>query len=339
MPVTLKDIADELNISVNAVSRALRNMPDIGQETTQLVHETAERLGYRKNLAASYLKTARSMTFGIVIPDICNPVFSHIYKGIEGVCRDRHYALMVGNSNESADDEKTIITNMISHGVDGVFVVPVNKNKSRYSQLTAAEIPLILLQRKSAKAQANLVQSNDCEGGYLAAEHLYSLGHRRFLLVFANMNVSSAKERYDGFLACLSSHGLKKDSVKVIECDLSRSDGYAKTKAWLDLHPDLDGVSAIFCFSDYIASGVYSALSERGLSVPDDVSVVGYDNNEYSGIVYPPLTTVDILPHEIGTRAAKLMLELIKKKSEKTTEIIISPKLTVRSSTKNNKRD
>jgi len=332
--VTLKDIAEELNISVNAVSRALRNMPDIGQDTTRLVHETAERMGYRKNLAASYLKTAKSMTLGIVIPDICNPVFSYIYKGIEGVCRERHYALMVGNSNENPEEEKTLIANMISHGVDGVFIVPCNASRTRYSQLRSAGIPFILLQRKSSRAQADLVQSNDFEGGYYAAEHLYRLGHRRFLLVFASMSTSSAKERYDGFFAYLSERGLGRDSIKIIECDASRANGYAVMRRELEEHPDIGGATAIFCFSDYIAHGVYSALSEAGLSVPGDVSVVGYDNNEYSGIIHPPLTTVDILPREIGTRAAGLMLELARKKSEKITEIIISPKLMVRESTR-----
>ena len=108
MSVTLKDIADELNISTNAVSRALRNMPDISQETTSLVHQTAERLGYRKNIAASCLKTSKSMMFGIVVPDICNPVFSYMYKGIEKICSQTNYSLMLGNSNENPKEENTM---------------------------------------------------------------------------------------------------------------------------------------------------------------------------------------------------------------------------------------
>ncbi|MBE6583894.1 MAG: LacI family transcriptional regulator [Ruminococcaceae bacterium] len=340
MPVTLKDIAEELNISTNAVSRALRNMPDIGLETTKLVHETAQKLGYRKNLAASYLKTARSMTLGIIVPDVCNPVFSYMYKGIEKVCSKMGYTLMLSNSSESAEKELSRIDSMIAHGVDGVFIVPGVQSSKYYEQLDAAHVPYVILQRKSNSKPANFVQSDDYEGGYLAAKHLYELGHRRFLLVLASVYVSSAQDRRNGFVAYLKEQDLSESAIQIIECDASRDSGYEVTREWLEQQPDhkhLDA-TAIFCFSDYVTCGVYTALAEYGLSVPDDISVVGYDNNEYSGMISPALTTVDLLPYDIGKHAARLMLDILQ--SEQTqaddnpTKVIISPKLVVRSSTK-----
>lgn len=335
MSVTLKDIAEELNLSVNAVSRALRNMSDISPETTKLVQETAQRLGYRKNLAASYLRSAKSMMLGIIIPDICNPVFSYMYKSIEKKCMENNYTLMLGNSNENFKQETSMIENMVAHGVDGIFIVPSKESQPQYPVLEQANIPYVLLQRKNALNKKNFVQSDDYEGGYLAAEHLYSLGHRDFLLVFTNMRISSANERYNGFIAYLKENGLSQNNVQLLECDSTRAGGCECTKNWLK-NQDVKNLSAtaIFCFSDYIAYGVYSALFEYGLNVPQDVSVMGYDNNEYSAIIHPRLTTVDILPYDIGNHSAKMMLGLLTDKKTETDGVVISPKLIVRSSTK-----
>ena len=335
MPVTLKDIAEELNLSVNAVSRALRNMSDIGPETTKLVQETAQKLGYRKNLAASYLKTAKSMMFGIIVPDICNPVFSYMYKGIEKICNQTDYTLMLGNSNENSIKENKLIDNMVAHGVDGIFIVPSKESDAIYPRIEQANIPCVLLQRKGKDQEFNFVQSNDYEGGYLAAKHLYSLGHRMFLLVFTDMQISSARERYNGFCAFLKEQNVDKSNIEVLVCDSTRAGGYEVMNDWLNNQKGKKlSANAIFCFSDYIAYGVYSALFKNGFNIPDDVSVIGYDNNEYSDIIHPKLTTIDILPYDIGKHSAKLMLDLIENDKLKSKGIVITPTLTIKESAK-----
>lgn len=335
MSVTLKDIAEELNVSINTVSRALRDMPDISQETTCLVKETALRLGYRKNLAASCLKTAKSMMLGIVVPDICNPVFSYMYKGIELACNETDYTLMLGNSNGDPEKESKILLNMLDHGVDGIFLVPGMKDGQVVEVLKNAEIPYVLLQRRYAGVETNIVQSSDYEGGRLAAEHLYGLGHRSFLYISAPMYISSAKERYDGFAAYLRQQGMPDPVIEVLECDSTRNGGYRAAKEWLG-SKDGSSATAIFCFSDYMAYGVYEAITEAGLKVPGDISVIGYDNNEYSEMIYPPLTTVDMLPFEIGSKSAEKMLVLLDNREElgESPETILSPKLILRESTK-----
>ena len=340
MSVTLKDIAEELNISATAVSRALRNMPDIGPDTTKLVHQTAERLGYRKNLAASYLKTAKSMMFGIIVPDICNPVFSYMYKGIEEKCNKKQYAIMLSSTNESFEQETSMIDKMVAHGVDGLFIVPCNESDAYYPQLDTANIPYVILQRTNSAKSPFLVKSNDYEGGYMAAEHLYGLGHTSFLLVFADMKISSARERYDGFKDFLKDKNIPESNIQLLECGVTRAEGYRATKQWLSKQTNIQELSAtaIFCFSDYMSYGVYSALLENGLKVPDDISVMGYDNNEYSDIIYPALTTIDLLPYEIGIHSAKLMLNIIhddfSQANKQLKQNVISPKLTIRNSTK-----
>ncbi len=357
MPITLKDIAEELNVSVNTVSRALRDMPDIGQETTSLVKETALRLGYRKNLAASCLKTAKSMMLGIVVPDICNPVFSYMYKGIEKACNETNYTLMLGNSNGDPVKESAILQNMLDHGVDGIFLVPGMKDGQVLEQLKNAGIPYVILQRRFPGIEANIVQSSDYEGGQLAAKHLYELGHRKFLYISAPMYISSARERYDGFVTYLARQGVPASAIEVLECDSTRNGGYEAAKKWLQQtksqqeyrteRRDLSA-TAIFCFSDYMAYGVYAAIAEAKLRVPEDISVIGYDNNEYSDMTNPALTTVDIFPYEIGTRSARIMFGLLSSQGSENSqeresspesnggwiEEVMAPKLIVRESTR-----
>ena len=313
-------------------------MPDIGQETTHLVKETAARLGYRKNQAASYLKTTKSMILGIVVPDICNPVFSYMYKGIEKICAETNYILMLGNSNGNPDQESAVLSNMLDHGVDGIFLVPGMKNTQSHTQLENANVPYVILQRKFPGLSANFVQSDDYEGGYLAAQHLYQLGHRSFLYISAPMYISSAQDRYNGFIAYLKEQELTESAVQILECDSTKTGGYKTAREWLEQQSDLNHLSAtaIFCFSDYVAYGVYSAIAKCNLRVPEDISVIGYDNNEYSDMTFPGLTTIDILPYKIGERSAKIMFDLINNTPADSNHIeaVISPRLVVRSSTR-----
>ena len=334
MSTTLKDIAIELGVSVNTVSRALRDMPDIGSQTTQLIKETATRMGYRKNLAASYLKTTKSMMLGIVVPDICNPIFSSMYKGIENICSQTGYTLILGNSNSNPEEEMMLLKNMLDHGVDGVFLVPDMKDARAYNLLKERNIPYILLQRKYDTFRSNYIQSDDYEGGYLAAQHLFHLGHRKFLYISAPMYISSAKDRYQGFFQFLQSHEME-TSMEVIECDGTKTGGYTATMKWLEQqkNPKTLDATAIFCFSDYVAYGVYAALSKQRIRIPDDISVIGYDNNEYSDLISPALTTIDVLPYLIGQKAAYSMAKLVQHTGSNSIEEIISPKLIQRAST------
>lgn len=338
MPVTLKDIAKECNISVNSVSRALRNMPDIGPDTTKLVHETAMRLGYHKNLAAGYLRTKKSMILGLIVTDICNPVFSSMYKGIEKVCMETNYSLLLGNSNENAEEENALISNMLNHGIDGLFLVPCSENANTLDQLTNTKLPILMLQRRILDFSTNSVLSNDYEGGRFAAAHLYQLGHRSFLYVTAPMYISSAQDRYNGFIAYLNQKGLSKDCVEILECNGStRSDSHKAMSKWLKQFSSSQkpSVTSVFCFSDYVAYGVYSALAKYNLRIPEDISVIGYDNIEYSDMTLPPLTTIDMKPYHVGEHAAKIMIDLINNKTDSSSPVkeIMSPKLIVRNST------
>lgn len=339
MPVTLKDIANELGLSPNTVSRALRDMPDIGAATTSLVKETATRLGYQKNLAASRLRTNKSLLLGMVVTNICNPVFAPMIKGAETTCSQSNYTLLLGNSNENAKEEDKVISNMLKHGIDGLLLVPSMINSDVISKLNAAKIPYVILQRKFENISSNYVRSDDFSGGVLAAEHLYNLGHRKFLYVAAPMHISSSSERYRGFLSFLKEKDLSENSIVVLECDGTRIGSKIAVDKWIKQHSDYHKLSAtaIFCFSDYVAYGAYSALAKYNISIPNDISVIGYDNNEYADMTLPPLTTVDIRPYKIGQYSASQLIKIINTEDSNNIfyETVIPPKLIIRSSTTN----
>ena len=341
VPVTLKDIAKELNISTNAVSRALRNMPDIGPETTRQVHDMAQKMGYRKNLAASYLKTARSMTLGIMVPDICNPFFSQVYKGVEKVCTQKGYTIILSHTSRNPDKELARLESMISRGVDGIFIIPHMHNYSLDEKSNNPGIPYVWMLSMPMEKPATFVHCDDFEAGRLTAKHLYELGHRKYLLIFPPCNdISTSKERQAGFMSYIEEMGVPKSNVTLIECTGTRTDAYHVMREWLEHQPDSENLSAsaISCYSDYMACGVYSALLEYGYRIPEDISVMGYDNTEYSDIMFPALTTIDLLPYDVGKHAARLMLDILQQESEEETtnptQIVLTPKLVLRDSTR-----
>ncbi len=338
MAATLKTIASELNLSINTVSRALRDMPDISPETKRLVRETADLLGYRKNLAASRLRTNKSNSLGLIVTDIANPAFSSIIRGVEEVARTRGYTLMLGNSNEDAETEDAVVSMMLSHGVDGIILVPCMRSEKIISVLDCSGVPYILAVRKFSEIRREVIRNDDPRGAAALAEHLYSLGHRRFLYVAGRWHISSTHERYNGFVSYLQSRGLPDDAVQILSGEGAETDPYRLFCSWLDRFPDGRlPVTAIFSFSDHMVGSIYRALRERGIRVPEDVSVVGYDNNEYSAMLEPPITTVDNHLYDIGRISTHRLFEILdnQNNTEVTSlrETVIMPELVVREST------
>jgi LacI family transcriptional regulator len=337
LAATLKDIANQLNLSINTISRALRDMPDISQETKKLIIETAERVGYRKNLAASRLRTRHSYILGVVVTDVSNPAFSGIVKGAEEQVKAAGYTIMLGNTNENAADEAAVIGGMLAHGVDGILLVPSMQNREILSLIEDAGVPYVLAIRKFPDAQTEIVRNDDIYGASALAEYLYQLGHRRFLYVSGLWHISSTQEGYQGFLSSLKSQGLPDDALQLIKCDGSRTGTYKAIQEWLALYAGKElPATAIFAFNDYMVGGIYLALKEQNIRIPEDISIVGYDNNEYSDILEPSLTTVDNHFFEIGKQSAARLLDIIghpdDENAKKPQEIIIMPELVVRNS-------
>lgn len=330
---TLKEMAKELGMSVNTISRALRDMPDISDKTKRVVKEAAERMNYHPNLAASMLRTNRSKAIGVIVSDISNPVFSGMVKGIEFSCKADGYSMLLSNTSESYDEEVAALSSILKRNVDGVILFPTMANDGTVLDLLSKNIPFVLVGRKFSRISTNVVINDDMHGGFIAAEHLYKKGHRKFLYIAGPLYMSSSFERLEGFRQCLSYYGLPGDAVEVHETDASWEGGYVMMKKLLE-----NGIraTAVFAFSDFMAIGIMKALRDYGIRVPEDLAVMGYDDIDFCELTVPRLTTIDLSKFRLGKRAMELLVQKINADPTHDNEhqqIIMEPKLVVREST------
>jgi LacI family transcriptional regulator len=327
--VTLKDIARIHGISVNTVSHALRGLPDIGEQTRRQVQKTASDLGYQANIAARSLRTKQTNTIGAMITDIANPFFAEMVKGIESECQDLGYTLIVANTDEDTRREKTAVNTMLARRTDGVILIPTIDGADNALQLINESMPLVVLYRRIKNIATHMVTNNEVEGGMLAAQHLWEKGHRRFCFITAPLAVSSAFDRLDGMNRYLLSVGASGSDLLVRETDFTWRGGY---QAMNDMLESKFRATAVIGFSDYMAAGILRALHERGIRVPDDMAVMGFDGSPIGELFSPALTTIDIFGYLLGKKAARLLIEKYRL-SQRKSVVSIQPPLIVRQST------
>ena len=302
--VVIKDVAREAGVSINTVSRALNDKPDIRSETKEKVLEAAVRLGYRPNRLAKGLRSNKTGTIGVIVTDIANPFFGAVVKGVEKAARERDYSVILQDTDEDYEREREAIQVMLSEQVDGILLTPVQTRTEAIEQLKESAFPFVLLGRHFDDIETDYVVTDDVQGGFLATEHLIKQGHERIAFINGPLYISSAKERFRGYRKALDRYEIELDEALVSAGAITMEDGYRATKALLGRRPRS---TAIFAYSDFVAFGVMRAVRETGLRIPEDVAVVGYDDVEFSSCLEVPLTTVRIPKKELGEEAAKLL--------------------------------
>ena len=321
--VTIKDIAQKLGISTSTVSRALKDHPDISLKTREAVQELAKILGYKPNLIALNLKHSRTNTIGVVVPEVEHYFFSTILNGIEEVAYKGNFSVMVFQSNESYMREVLIVQTMLANRVDGVLA-SFSKNTHDYAhfeQLIDNEIPLVFFDRVQEDMHADSVTVDDYSGAYNAVNHLISQGCRRIAFYSAPQHLKIGKNRLDGYKAALARNNISFDKDLVYSCD-SYDEAVKVSRSVLKKrdHPD-----AIFAVNDLTAIGAMKTARELGLTVPGDISFVGFENSRSASICEPELTTVDQFGFELGKKATELLIKRINLDNfdyEKKKEII-----------------
>jgi LacI family transcriptional regulator len=327
---TLKDIAIRAGVSVNTVSRALRNKPDINDETKKRIIEIAERLGYTPNVLAKSLRSKKSKTIGVVIADISSPFYSNVVKGIEDGAQEKGYSIILSNTDEQYKKEEKAVQVLLEKRIDGLLITPVQEENRDILDLKEKGIPLVLVGRHFDNIQTNYIVTEDIIGGFLATEHLIKKGHRRILHINGPMHISSASERLAGYKRALLEYGLEYDQRLVRGNTVEMEEANKLTKKIIS---EGFNFTAIFAYADVLALGAMHALSEAKLRIPDDIAVVGYDDIEFARISHPPLTTVRIPRYRLGKKAINLLVEkIIKKGSRKLHQVVIKPELVIRES-------
>lgn len=333
MNVRLKDIANELGVSVVTVSRALRDRPDIAKETKARILERVKQLNYRPNLTARSLVTGRSSLIGFVVPDLIHPFFGEIAKGLSTALREQGYYVIVASSESDPRLEQEEIEHMLAHRLDCLVLASCQENTDLLRRIGDAGVPLVLIDRKFRGFDSNFVGINDYKVGELATEHLIAQGCKRI----AHMRgpaTSVGSGRAEGYRETLQRHGIAVPDDYVITCDDSESDGETRGRrameAMLALKPRPDG---LFCFNDTVAVGAMFKAFEAGVNVPKDLAIVGCGNFHYSSKLQVPLTSVDQRALEIGERTARMISTMLEKEQPaRSRKVILEPQLIARAS-------
>ena len=334
MSMTMKRIAAELGVSVTTVSKVLNDQPDIGSETRARVLQHVERLGYRPNAVARSLSLKRTHTLGVVIPDLMHSFFVEIVAGIEPVMSPRGYGLLLCSSGENPAKERSELEMLRARQVDGIVLASAHAsgNTDVLKQVARRGCALVLIDRDDhPTVDCHRVITDDEEVGRLAADHLIRTG-RRAVAHIGGPPVLHAKRRESGYLAALRSHGLKPRSEWIVPAGFMEADGYRGMKQLLALEPR-PAIDAVFAANDPAAIGAMKAVWEAGLSVPNDIAVVGAGDVAYGDLLRVPLTTVSWSKAEQGRRAAELLLDQMGPNPDGPFQrVVIPPRLVVRGS-------
>ncbi len=331
--VTIRDVARLAEVHPGTVSRALNEQTRalVNEETAERVLRVAEELGYRPNPIARGLKTNRSYTVGVLIPDLTNPLFPPIMRGIEDRLGDAGYTALIVNTDNDAERERSQMDAMRARQVDGFIAATARLDTELLADVAAGGAPMVLVNRSLEDGSLAAVTVDDREGIRLAVSHVGELGHRRIGHVGGPQNLSTGHLRYLGFREAMAGLGLAAPSGQVVFADaFTEAQGRQACAELLDRAP---GVTAVVAANDRLAIGCYDALDARGLACPADVSVTGFNDMPFVDRLRPPLTSVRVPQREIGTVAAELLLGQLGDGSRDARQILLEPTLIVRSST------
>ena len=326
MPVRMKDIAKDLGISPMAVSKALRDHKDIGEDTKERVRQRAAELNYRMDWVARSMVTGRTYLVGLVVPDLMQSFFAEIATALTAALSPAGYHLLISHSSENATEEAANTDLLVSRKVDGLVIASARRSPQ---SLQSVKIPYVLIDRRISGLDANYVGTKNDEVGYLATQHLIEQGCRR-IAHLKGPALSTAAGRLRGYRRALSKHHLAAPEEFILEAGHEDASGYQAMQRLLLQRPLPDGV---FCFNDPVAVGAMRAIFEAGLSIPRDIAIIGAANMHYSDILRVPLSTVDQCTTQMGEQAAALLLACMTSKGPQTPrQVIVPPRLIVRSS-------
>ncbi len=329
--VTLKDLARKLRLSVSTVSRALRNVQDINPETKKQVLALAEELNYEPNFIAKSLVNKQTKTIGVVLPVIASSYFASAIGGMMEVADSLGYHIMFSQSDETIEKEDACIKRLVSIRVDGILI-SVSKDTtdpSPFLKVQQKGIPIVFFDRALDNVSATKVTVNQHQGAYLAVEHLIKKGYKKIAHLAGPSHLSIATERLNGYLAALKDHNIPVNPAYIIHCENFEDDALEKVQLLfkLDSKPD-----AIFAVNDSSAIISIQYLQGLGYRIPQDVAVIGYNNEPVSKVVSPTLTTIMQPSYEVGKIATQLLIDEIEHDNKEFVDQVLNSELIIRSS-------
>jgi DNA-binding LacI/PurR family transcriptional regulator len=328
-PATIYDVARHVGVSIATVSRALNGTGQIAPDTREQIDDAVRALGYKPNTLARSLVTRSTQTIALLLPDITNPFYPGLVKGVQDCAHRNGYMVLLCTAEGDPDGEESYLSMLRSRQVDGALVDGLRLSKARIGAFVDDGFPIVSLDRDIDSAVVPLVQVDNRRGARLATEHLLELGHRRIGHVLGVERLRITSDRRQGYEDALSAAGLAVDPDLVVGGAYTEEGGREAIDRLLDIAPD---VTAVFAANDLSAIGVLNGLVDRGVAVPDEFSVVGFDDLRIASYVSPKLTTIHQPADEIGTRAAQVLIDLLQGRRRRQRRIMLEPTLVVRES-------
>jgi len=328
---TIYDVAKEAGVSIATVSNAINGKGKVSKKRRDEIFKVMERLQYQPSVIASALMGKKTYTLGLLIPDVSNPFFSEIARTVEDLAHSEGYSVIVCSTDNRNERVEKYLRLLEQKSVDGILIGTGTENGELLAQLAEKSVPIVMIARESAEVSAHSVLTDDFKGGSLAAGHLLALGHRRMAIVSENFEVSSSVERVRGFRFALFEQGIPLGDDRIVSSDSSIKAG---KKAAADLLRATERPTAIFCVNDLLAIGALQAAKEAGIRVPEQLSIIGFDDTILSTVTNPALTTIA----QPMDQMVKLAFGLLIKEDDGANDfirqrIVMPPELIVREST------
>ncbi len=329
MSVSLRDVAKVAKVSVGTVSNVLNRPEVVAPETLARVQATIKELGFVPNGFARHLRSGQSRTLGLIVPDVANPFFTEVARGVEDAASKRDYAVFLCNSDESATKEDRYVNVLIQQQVRGVLITPADMKSDRLEVMRERGIAVTLLDREIKGRKQCSVSVDDVHGGQIAIEYLAGLGHKNIAWVCGPESIPQVADRGAGVTKAAKVAGAKIETIRVPLMNAAKGEEAAKKILELGVMP-----TAIFCANDLLALGVMRALLASRVRIPEQVSVLGYDNIEFAPSAAVPLSSIAQPSYQMGVTAADLLLnECEDGENHEHQQIRFQPQLVERAST------
>jgi LacI family transcriptional regulator len=334
---TISDVAREAGVSTVTVSRVLNNAPNVNRATRRRVEEAIQELGYVPLAAARSLRSKRTRSLALILPDITNPFWTTIARGVEDAAQNSGYSVLLCNTDEDCAKQSRYLELVASRRVDGVIIAPFDSNAENIGALRDREIATVLVDRRITGWETDSVLGDSVGGARALVQHLIGLGHHRIAAISGPANTSTARDRVDGYLSALSQAGVHPDPALVRLGEFRARSGERLMEQLLDEgeHP-----TAVFAANNAIAMGVIDAAIRRGRRIPHDLALVSFDDFDAASHLFPFLTVAVQPAYEMGAKAAELLLSRIDAGAERAPrKVVLAVRLIIRHSCGSHLRD
>lgn len=329
--VSIKDVAREAGVSVSTVSHVVNQTRFVAPETRANVEDAIGMLGYQPSSLARALKMKRSHTIGMLVTNSTNPFFAEVVHGVEEGCFRNNFSLILCNSGDEPERQESYLVTLMQKQIDALLVMTTNSNAHFYAKLSELkDLPKVILDSEPG-LDACTIGDDSVLGGRMATEFLIGQGFENIGCLTGPKGHPRSRDRFRGFQSAMQDAGLVVNPDWIEPGELTAQGGHDAMQNILaaGTHPD-----ALFAFNDLMAMGAYRAIKEHGLTIPDDISVIGYDDLEVAGYLMPPLTTISQPSFELGLKAAEVLIDFLEKKVDMPPVIQFTPELVTRDSVK-----